>query len=299
MSRSSARCTVAIIDSKNLRRASISSFMWPWASFENLQPETFSLDQAHELLHETTNLRMLVLSIGGESIAPPQNLQRLTLLRALATNVPLTIISDREELQDIAAALIIGAKGFIHTGMDPLLAHRALSFVLNGGSYFPLSALHQFLTIRNPVVNPTDIAESRFRHDSDSEIDNSCGQLSHDVNSKPTKLTPRQRDVLDHIRLGESNKMIARCLGVTEGTVKVHIRQMMRKFHASDRTQLVLDELDVQCASGSRRGQLEHVPPQLNRGDSHETKDGRVIGTDSLLGAGRCRGLIPGTCVSE
>ena len=175
-----------------------------------------------------------------------------------------------------------------------LLAYRALSFILNGGSYFPLSALHQFLTIGNPVVNPTDIAESRFRHDSDSEIDNSCGQLSHDVNSKPTKLTPRQRDVLDHIRLGESNKMIARCLGVTEGTVKVHIRQMMRKFHASDRTQLVLDELDVQCASGSRRGQLEHVPPQLNRGILTRRRMGELSALICLWGLGDAEGLFRG-----
>jgi DNA-binding NarL/FixJ family response regulator len=153
VSRSSARCTLAIIDSKNLRRASISSFMWPWARFENLQPETFNLDHAHELLYGGTNLRMLILSIGGESIALPQNLQRLTFLRALATNVPLTIISDREELQDIAAAFINGAKGFINTAMDPLLAYRALSFILNGGSYFPLSALHQFPTHRHRGVS--------------------------------------------------------------------------------------------------------------------------------------------------
>jgi two-component system nitrate/nitrite response regulator NarL len=46
--------------------------------------------------------------------------------------------------------------------------------------------------------------------------------------------------VLEHIRLGESNKVIARRLGMTEGTVKVHIRQMMRKCRVSNRTQLAL-----------------------------------------------------------
>src|SRR5215475_6116528 len=44
---------------------------------------------------------------------------------------------------------------------------------------------------------------------------------------------------------------------------------------------------------------LEHVPPQLNRGILVRRRMGESIGTDSLLGAGRCRGLIPGTCVSE
>ena len=45
--------------------------------------------------------------------------------------------------------------------------------------------------------------------------------------------------------------------------------------------------------------QLEHVPPQLNRGILMRRRMGKSIGTDLLLGAGRCRGLIPGTCVSE
>ena len=54
-------------------------------------------------------------------------------------------------------------------------------------------------------------------------------------------MTLRQRDVLEHVRLGEPNKVIARELGMTEGTVKVHIRQMMRKFHVSNRTKLALD----------------------------------------------------------
>ena len=47
------------------------------------------------------------------------------------------------------------------------------------------------------------------------------------------------------------------------------------------------------------RSELEHVPPQLNRGILVRRRMGESIGTDSLLGAGRCRGLIPGTCVSE
>ena len=87
---------------------------------------------------------MLILSVGGESIAAPENLQLIKILRALATGVPFTIISDREDAQDIAAAISIEAQGFINSGMDPWLAHRALSFILNGGSYLPPSALRQF-----------------------------------------------------------------------------------------------------------------------------------------------------------
>ena len=262
MSRPSGKCIVAIIDSKNLRRASISSFIWPWAISENLQPKTFNPDQACEQLHENTNLRMLILSVGGESIAAPENLQLIRILRALATGVPFTIISDREDAQDIAAAISIEAQGFINSGMDPWLAHRALSFILNGGSYLPPSAMRQFRTAQNPAVDSIDTLEAQFNRDRHSDIDirptrSGYNLESHDAESydvESVKLTSRQREVLERICWGQSNKMIARGLGMTEGTVKVHIRQMMRKSRASNRTQLAL----------GRAGQVQ-IPPVLGR----------------------------------
>jgi DNA-binding NarL/FixJ family response regulator len=42
------------------------------------------------------------------------------------------------------------------------------------------------------------------------------------------------------VRRGESNKVIARRLGMREGTVKVHVRQIMRKFNVTNRTQVAV-----------------------------------------------------------
>lgn len=52
-------------------------------------------------------------------------------------------------------------------------------------------------------------------------------------------LTPRQLEVLEHIKLGEPNKIIAYNLGMKECTVKVHVRDIMKKLKATNRTQLV------------------------------------------------------------
>ena len=133
---------VVIIDSKNLRRASITSLLEPWAKSENLRLTSFTPAQAREALQADTNFRMLIFSIGGESIAAQENLQQLKVLRALATNAPLVIMSDREDAQDIATAFSTEAQGFIHGGITSSLAYQALSFILNGGSYFPTSAVH-------------------------------------------------------------------------------------------------------------------------------------------------------------
>jgi Response regulator containing a CheY-like receiver domain and an HTH DNA-binding domain len=52
--------------------------------------------------------------------------------------------------------------------------------------------------------------------------------------------SPRQRDVLRLLKEGKPNKIIAYELGMAEATVKVHIRVLMRKLNAQNRTQVVL-----------------------------------------------------------
>jgi DNA-binding NarL/FixJ family response regulator len=52
--------------------------------------------------------------------------------------------------------------------------------------------------------------------------------------------SPRQLQVLELLKEGKQNKIIAYELGMCESTVKVHIRQIMRKLKARNRTQVVL-----------------------------------------------------------
>ena len=59
-------------------------------------------------------------------------------------------------------------------------------------------------------------------------------------------LTERQTSVLERLSHGDSNKAIARLLGIREGTVKVHVRQIMRKLGVVNRTQVA-----IACASGA------------------------------------------------
>lgn len=52
------------------------------------------------------------------------------------------------------------------------------------------------------------------------------------------KLTPRQRDVLDLLITGDQNKVIARKLGITDATIKVHVGKLFKKYNVNNRTQL-------------------------------------------------------------
>jgi DNA-binding NarL/FixJ family response regulator len=54
------------------------------------------------------------------------------------------------------------------------------------------------------------------------------------------KFTHREVEILQHLQLGNTNKVIGRALGISECTVKIHIRNILRKVNASNRTQAAL-----------------------------------------------------------
>ncbi|HEX5470774.1 MAG TPA: response regulator transcription factor [Lacipirellulaceae bacterium] len=243
MSTGRGKFFVAVIDAKDLRRASIVSLLEPWADAQNLRLASFTPDQAVESLSADKKLRMLIVNTGGESVA--ENLSKLKGLHALASSAPLVIISDCDDSTEVAAAFDANAQGFLTSGIPSALAFQALTFILNGGSYYPPSAMHQLQAVRS---DEPDKPRGSSSNESDSGKDPSetngngsgsaCKRNGLDLVLQ--NLTARQREVLEHLRLGASNKLIARRLGTTEGTVKVHIRQMMRKCHAANRTQLAI-----------------------------------------------------------
>jgi two-component system, NarL family, nitrate/nitrite response regulator NarL len=58
--------------------------------------------------------------------------------------------------------------------------------------------------------------------------------------SEAARLSPREKEILSHVVGGHSNKLIARELGITEATVKVHLKSVLRKIGADNRTQAAI-----------------------------------------------------------
>jgi len=69
------------------------------------------------------------------------------------------------------------------------------------------------------------------------------------------QLSPREKEMLSHLTAGDSNKAIARQLGITEATVKVHLKSVLRKIRVENRTQAAIWALaNLPELSDTRRG---------------------------------------------
>jgi two-component system, NarL family, nitrate/nitrite response regulator NarL len=64
--------------------------------------------------------------------------------------------------------------------------------------------------------------------------------LGTEPRSDRVQLSPREKEMLSHLTAGDSNKAIARHLGITEATVKVHLKSVLRKIRVENRTQAAI-----------------------------------------------------------
>ncbi len=141
-----------------------------------------------------------------------QGFSGLVYLRAQFPQIPVVVVSARDEPQVIRRAIDLGASGFVPKSADANEMGLALRTVLDGDMWVP---------------GGLDLEG----HD-DSEMDELVQRLA--------SLTPQQVRVLMMLREGLLNKQIAYQLSVSEATVKAHVSAILQKLHVDSRTQAVI-----------------------------------------------------------
>jgi DNA-binding NarL/FixJ family response regulator len=222
---------IVIVDSKRLRQAGIMHLLAAWAETTGLTLSAVLSDSPIGE-HLNANCEMVILSIGASSVEDPLQEALIQSVRAHAPQAPLVILSDREEPREVCAAFELGAAGFMPTSIDPSIALQALAFIKSGGSFFPPSALSHTHRSELSALGECVVNGSRSAH-------HPSDKLRH----LHSKLSAKQEEVFKRLCQGLSNKTIARQLGVSEATVKVHVRCVMRKFGVINRTQLAIAAL--------------------------------------------------------
>ncbi|RDI59968.1 response regulator transcription factor [Microvirga subterranea] len=158
--------------------------------------------------------------------------------------VPVVAITGWDDAVSVGMAASAGAQGVIPLTASLKIAVAALQLVLAGGTYYPQPVLDNGklnASIRDTEPTPFPPPLERRPADLPNAIasfrtTNGQGASDHMM----VAFTAREADVLAALQRGRSNKWIAHHLNLSENTVKVHIRHIMRKLRATNRTEAVV-----------------------------------------------------------
>jgi len=152
----------------------------------------------------------------------------LTLICNQYPNILVIVISAAEEPDYMRKSIDLGACGFIPKSSPMEIMLSAIQLVKSGGTYIPADMMHA----------KSDSSEERFPQP--AVINIGAIEENEIVVKAAESLTKRQSQVLALMAKGQANKEIARELGVSEHTVKIHVTAILRLFNASNRTEVVV-----------------------------------------------------------
>jgi DNA-binding NarL/FixJ family response regulator len=162
-----------------------------------------------QLLRQGAGFSVILL---GGSTCRKIDLVDIARLAAASPQTPILAVADCEDPERARTILRAGARGFLPMSLGLKILVAALERVRTGGTFVPL------------VLNDPPACE-----------------VAPEPPDRPEQaLTRRQRDVLALIAEGQSNKLIADALRMSESTVKAHVKQIIRRLHVVNRTQAAL-----------------------------------------------------------
>jgi DNA-binding NarL/FixJ family response regulator len=201
---------LTVIDARNLARECFVRSMeasHPRLSVKGYQTIGDWKDDAHG-----ASVPLAVLfNIGSRLVSEPDVAAELRMLVGEALPSPVVVLAESEDLREMIEAVDCGAGGYIpaSVGMDVVV--EATRLTAAGGLFLPLSSL--------------------------ASLRSSLAPKRSEANGLGEEFTARQAAVADALRRGKANKIIAYELNLSESTVKVHIRNIMKKLKATNRTE--------------------------------------------------------------
>ena len=174
--------------------------------------EANSLDQALKLAEQQTQgqekFDLVLTDLMFDGLGGPIDLKTLC---AAFQDPTVVVMSVKDRASDVRNAIQLGASGYIPKAASADVMISALRLILAGGVYLP------------PTLLDAPAAPAQPAHGQQSSV-----------------LTPRQLEVLALLAEGRSNKAIATELGLSPGTVKVHMTRIFKSLGVSNRTEAVI-----------------------------------------------------------
>lgn len=132
-------------------------------------------------------------------------------------DVPLVVFSKHNDAAQALGAIRLGARGYIPASLSLPVMIAALRLIMVGGVYI------------------APVSTEALGHTANESVLTSTG--GHQPSQARGGLTNREEEVLALLRQGKPNKLIAYELRMSENTVKVHVRRIIKKLHVMNRTE--------------------------------------------------------------
>jgi DNA-binding NarL/FixJ family response regulator len=209
-----------------------------------------------ERVRSAKKVDLVVLSIGAGRIADPEVMAMLQGLGQSLAEVPIIVISDNDDVEEIAKAVLHGVRGYVSTRQQLSDLAAAIQCVEAGGTFVPAETLVRFVQRQRAMP-----------------------ALGADADRTPWEgLTPREMEVVARLREGKPNKVIAHDLQIGESTVKAFVRRILIKLHALNRTEVAhLTEGQFESIQAALRARGPHPPHEPGTSPAApETRDPAV-----------------------
>lgn len=147
-------------------------------------------------------------------------------LKAALPTVRIILLTVSEDEGDLAAALRAGANGYLLKTMDADALIAAILRVMRGESVVADEMTSKLVAVYRGAASGGGVPVA------------AADEAATPAESSPlAQLSPRELEILRAIARGESNKVIARQLGIAEPTVKIHVQHVLRKLNVASRVQ--------------------------------------------------------------
>jgi two-component system nitrate/nitrite response regulator NarL len=184
-------------------------------------------DGEFRITREASNLDEVLPILASEAAPAPELIvidpvaanEAVGAVKALKAQCPdsrLVLLTNHLELDIMANAILAGADGFLMKDISPEALAQSLRLVMMGEKVLPT---HLALLLISGKVS---------------------GNGNVDAPRTSKGLSQREVQILRRLLNGDSNKMIANTLGITEATIKVHLKSLLRKINVTNRTQAAI-----------------------------------------------------------
>jgi len=213
---------LVLVDDHSLVRQGLADLLSRGAGMQVLAT-TGRAEEAFELLRQHQP-DLLVLDL---RMTPTDGITLLKALRERGETTPVLVLTMSEEAEDLAAALRLGVRGYLLKDMEPADVIDAIRRAARG----------------ELVVAPSIAGKLAAILQSGEEPGSAASLLK--------QLTGRERQILGHVAAGMSNKAIAKALGISHDTVKLHVRHILAKLGLSSRVEAAVFAVQNRATLGA------------------------------------------------